>query len=100
MRLPAVALIGLALAGGAAVKEVEMAPPAGRSTDLPPPRDPNIAVRQELDAARRAGTVAAYDLFIARQSDHPLAEVARRERARLAVRGKAKAAQPRSASEI
>jgi hypothetical protein len=56
-----------------------MSPPARRSTDLPPPRDPDIAVRQELDAARRAGTVAAYDLFIARHPDHSLAKIARRE---------------------
>lgn len=54
-----------------------------RSTDLPRPRDPDIAVQEELDAARRARTVAAYDLFIARHGDHPLAAVARRERAEL-----------------
>ena len=61
----------------------DMSPPARRSPDLAPPRDPDIAVREELEAARRAGTVAAYDLFIARQSGHPLAEVARQERERL-----------------
>jgi hypothetical protein len=52
---------------------------------LRPPRDPDVAVQEELDAARRAGTVAAYDLFIARHGDHRLAEAARRERATLAA---------------
>lgn len=51
-----------------------------RSTELPLPRDGDVAVREELEAARRAGTVQAYDLFIARHGDHPLARVARRER--------------------
>ncbi len=54
-----------------------------RSTDLPPPRDGNIAIQEELDAARRERTVAAYDLFIERHPGHPLAEIARRERAAL-----------------
>ena len=67
--------------GGAAMAD----PPTGpvRSTELPRPRDGNIAIRNELEAARRAGTVAAYDLFIARHPRHPLAEVARREQAEL-----------------
>ena len=64
--------------------EVRQRPP--RSTDQPRPRDGNVAVRQELDAARRAGTLAAYDLFLARHGDHPLAETARRERAAIAAR--------------
>ena len=51
-----------------------------------PARDGNIAIAQELEAARKAGTVAAYDLFIARHPDHPLAEIARRERAALIAR--------------
>jgi hypothetical protein len=42
-----------------------------------------VAIQEELDAARRAGTPEAYDLFISRHSDHQLAEVARRERAGL-----------------
>lgn len=45
-----------------------------------PARDGDIAIREELDSARRAGTIAAYNLFIARHPDHPLAEIARRER--------------------
>lgn len=46
-------------------------------------RDGNIAIMEELVAARKAGTVEAYDLFIARHPDHALAEVARAERERL-----------------
>ena len=49
-----------------------------------PPRDGNIAIQEELDAARRAGTLEAYDLFIARHPSHKLAESARRERERIA----------------
>jgi len=82
-RLTPLALAVLALFGARDAEAHDMKPPPGRSTDLPPPRDPDVAVRQELDAARRAGTLAAYDLFIARHDGHPLAEVARRERARL-----------------
>lgn len=47
---------------------------------MPRARDGNIAIQQELEAARRAATVEAYDLFIARHPDHPLAKVAREER--------------------
>jgi hypothetical protein len=50
------------------------------------PRDPDIAVHEELDMARRKGTIAAYDLFLARHPDHALAQVARREREALARR--------------
>ena len=53
-----------------------------------PARDGDIAIREELEAARRAGTRDAYDLFIARHPQHELAQVARCERARLADRGK------------
>jgi hypothetical protein len=52
-----------------------------------PPRDGNVAIQEELDAARRARSVAAYDLFIARHPQHPLAETARREREALAGGG-------------
>jgi hypothetical protein len=51
-----------------------------------PARDGDIAIRQELDAARRAGTLAAYDLFIARHPEHRLTPTARDERQRLARR--------------
>jgi hypothetical protein len=50
---------------------------------MPRARDGNIAIQEELDAARKAATVEAYDLFIARHPDHPLARIAREERQRL-----------------
>lgn len=79
------ACLGLASsfsAAGAAVKEQR----PRRSTELPRPRDGDVAVREELDAARRAGTREAYDLFLSRHGDHKLAEAARRERGLLAAR--------------
>lgn len=88
-RLMPALLAGLALAGGGAAQGAEMKerrPRAIRSTELPRPVDPDIVVRGELDAARRAGTRAAYDLFIGRHPDHPLADVARRELATLAAK--------------
>ena len=48
-----------------------------------PARDGNIAIREEFEAARRANTVEAYDLFIARHPGHPLVPEAERERALL-----------------
>jgi hypothetical protein len=54
------------------------------ANQIPRARDGDIAIRQELDAAREAGTLEAYDLFIARHPHHPLAEIARREREALA----------------
>jgi hypothetical protein len=83
MRRAAFFLTLLALPG-AACATPEQGRPAMRSTDQPRPRDGNVAIREELDAARRAGTLAAYDLFLARHPDHPLAEIARRERSALA----------------
>ena len=56
------------------------------TNSLPPARDGNIAIQEELDAARRAGTREAYDLFIARHPRHPLADLARREREELRSR--------------
>lgn len=80
-----IGLAGLATVAIAA-KEAEM------NTLLPRARDGNVAIQEELEAARRAATVAAYDLFIARHPGHPLEAVARREREVLARRG---AARPR-----
>ena len=89
MRRPvAIVILALALAGAAHPRQPDVDAPPRRSTDLPRPRDGNVAVQEELDAARRAGSVAAYDLFLARHADHPLARAARRERARLARRPK------------
>jgi hypothetical protein len=57
-----------------------------RSPIAAPARDGNIAIQEELDAARRAATREAYDLFIARHPDHPLATTAKQERERLATK--------------
>ena len=86
IRTAAAVLAGLALGGAAWAGGAEVNPPERRSTNLPRPRDPDIAVQEELDAARKAGTLAAYDLFLARNGSHALGEVARRERERLASR--------------
>ena len=86
-RLAIMLLAGLVLAGShAAGATMTEKPKPGRSTDQPRPRDGSVAVQQELDAARRTGTLAAYDLFIRRHSNDPLAETARRERAAVAAR--------------
>jgi hypothetical protein len=50
---------------------------------VPPARPGHIAERQELEAARRAGTRAAYDLFLARHPNSRYAPEARREREKL-----------------
>ena len=55
------------------------------TTPLPPPRGGDAAPA-ELEAARRAGTIAAYDLFLARHPGHKLARTARRERHLIAER--------------
>ena len=85
LRLALVLLAGAVLAGAAGAAAMKEKPPV-RSTELPRPLHPDIAVRTELDAARRAGTLEAYDLFLSRHGDHRFAEVARRERAALAAR--------------
>lgn len=56
---------------------------APHSPDRPGAQDGDAAIREELDAARREGTREAYDLFVARHPDHPLAAAARAERERL-----------------
>lgn len=88
-RLAALVLAGLALAGSRTPQGAEMSQERPvRSTDQPRPRDGNVAIGEELDAARRAGTLAAYDLFLARHPRHKLARTARRERAAIAARAK------------
>ena len=79
-RLAAIAILALTMSGAASLKGSDLDNSPRRSTDLPRPRDPNLAVQAELDAARRAGTAEAYDLFLARHGGHPLADVAQRER--------------------
>jgi hypothetical protein len=46
-------------------------------------RPGDVAIAEELDAARKAGTVEAYQLFIRRHPQHPLAEIARTELAEI-----------------
>jgi hypothetical protein len=53
---------------------------------VPQARDGNVAIAQELCTARKARTLAAYDLFIARHPSHPLAAEAKKERAELIAR--------------
>ncbi|MCK1359001.1 hypothetical protein [Bradyrhizobium sp. 199] len=56
---------------------------AGRAPSMPMARDPAVAVAEEYEAARRKGTREAFELFIARHGDAPLAEQARAELKRL-----------------
>lgn len=76
------------LAAAAAAAPPAQPSGAGRMAEpeIAPARDGDVAIREELCAARKAGTLAAYDLFIARHPDHPLARTAREERAALAAR--------------
>jgi hypothetical protein len=53
----------------------------------PPARDGNIAILEELESARKERTIAAYDLFIARHPNHPLAATAKCERTHLLKAG-------------
>lgn len=54
-----------------------------RSPSMPPARDPSAAVAEEYELARRKGTAEAFELFIARHGDDPLADKARAELKRL-----------------
>ena len=47
---------------------------------MPPSRNPDIAVAEEYEIARRRGTAEALELFIAR---HPESSLAKRARAEL-----------------
>lgn len=76
----------LALGGASCTDAAEMRGDKPRPSPLRRQGDPDRAVRAELDAARRAGTLAAYDLFLARQRQHPLAEIARQERSAITAR--------------
>jgi hypothetical protein len=78
-----VAAWSLALAAAALPSAANASAAMNPSQQVPPARDGDVAIRQELCAARKADTVEAYDLFIARHSGHPLAEEARKHRARL-----------------
>jgi hypothetical protein len=72
----------LIAAGGAVMAQQNNGPP-GPGGVMQPPRPGHVAELEELDAARRAGTLAAYDLFLARHPKSRYAEQARMERARL-----------------
>lgn len=54
-------------------------PPASPERTMPPARNPEIAVAEEYEIARRRGTAEALELFIARHPDSALAERARAE---------------------
>ncbi|MCP3384646.1 hypothetical protein NLM31_30160 [Bradyrhizobium sp. CCGUVB4N] len=55
-----------------------------RAPSVPPARAPSAAVAEEYELARQKGTPEAFELFIARHGDDPLAEKARAELKRLA----------------
>lgn len=55
-----------------------------RAPSVPPASDPSAAVAEEYELARRKGTAYAFELFIARHGDDPLADRARAELKRLA----------------
>ncbi|OKO77043.1 hypothetical protein AC629_32200 [Bradyrhizobium sp. NAS80.1] len=56
---------------------------AAHAPSMPMARDPSAAVAEEYEAARRKGTLEAFELFIARHGDDALAEQARAELKRL-----------------
>lgn len=50
---------------------------AAAANTMLPARDPQLAVEEEYQAARRQNTIQALNLFIARHPDNPLAAKAR-----------------------
>jgi len=54
-----------------------------RAPSVPPARASSVAVAEEFELARQKGTAEAFELFIARHGDDPLAEKARAELKRL-----------------
>ena len=76
-------LFALFLAVSAGGEDFAVAQTRNDMAQVPPARSGDIAIREELDAARRSGTRQAYDLFIARHPQHALVNIARCERARL-----------------
>jgi len=55
------------------------AEPRAGVAEVPPARPGDIAIQEELMAARASRQPAAYELFLARHPSHPLARVARAE---------------------
>src|SRR5262245_60917637 len=96
LRLPSAGLLGavMVLAGlqhqlfgeqpimveNANADEIGHAP---RAPTVPAARDPSVAVAEEYELARKKGTAEAFELFIARHGDSPLAEKAREDLKRL-----------------
>ena len=54
-----------------------------RAPSVPPARAPSAAVAEEYELARQKGTPEAFELFIARHGDDPLAAKAHAELKRL-----------------
>lgn len=48
----------------------------GNEMNMPLPRDPEIAVREEFEMAERSNTPEAWQRFISRHAGHALAEAA------------------------
>lgn len=76
-------MVGKAKADDSAKESAKQSAKAGRAASMPMARDPSAAVAEEYEAARRRGTREAFELFIARHGDDPLAEQARAELKRL-----------------
>jgi hypothetical protein len=72
----------LAATGGISMAQTGNSPP-GTGGPMQSPRPGHFAELEELQAARRAGTLAAYDLFLARHPDSRYAAEARAERAKI-----------------
>jgi hypothetical protein len=80
MNHPAVGLtmmVVLTVSACAAVTVPEAEPHQPAQVGAAPARDGDAAVREEFESAERAGTIAAYQLFIARHPRHELAQRAR-----------------------
>ena len=62
-------------------KKANAGPPsdAPRDRSMPPARNPEIAVAEEYEIARRRGTAEAFEMFIVRHPDSALADQARSE---------------------
>jgi hypothetical protein len=76
-------MVGKARADDSGKENSRESAKAGRAPSMPMARDPTVAVAEEYEAARRTRTREAFELFIARHGDDPLAEQARAELKRL-----------------
>jgi hypothetical protein len=77
-------MVGKANADESGKESARQGGTAGRAPSGPMARDPAAAVAEEYESARRKGTREAFELFIARHGDDPLAEQARAELQQLA----------------